>query len=59
MTYLQLPTFMGKEGCGEFFGNFDIMFWNLSKTNHPVTRKGKCMLIPLRDVFHQKRMLSF
>jgi len=34
MTHLQLLTFMGKEGCGAFFWNFDIMFWNLSKTSH-------------------------
>jgi len=40
MTHLQLPTFTGKEGCGDFF--VDITFWTLSKTNHPVTRKGKC-----------------
>jgi len=41
MMHLQLPTFLGKEGYGDFFWNFDITFWNLSKTNHPVTRKGE------------------
>jgi hypothetical protein len=30
-THLQLPTFTGKGGCGEYFWNFDIKFWNLSK----------------------------